>query len=54
MNESILRSLQETETESEGAQFMSKLSVFKNKKYSYIYNNFVSAQVLEILFPSLN
>lgn len=35
-------------------QFIIQLSVFKKKKYSYFYNNFVSVQVPEIMFPNLN
>ena len=33
---------------------MIKLSVFKKKKCSYLYNNFVTDKVPEILFPSLH
>ena len=35
-------------------QFIIQLSVFKKKKYLYFYNNFVSVQVPEIMFPNLN
>ena len=37
-----------------GIQFMIKLPVFKKNKFSYLYYIFVSVQVLEMLFTSLN
>ena len=36
-----------------GTHFMIKLQVFMKKKCSYLNNNFLSVQVLKILFPSL-
>ena len=40
--------------EGEGTQFKIKLPVFKKNIYLHLYNDFVSVEMLEILFPSLN
>ena len=37
-----------------GTELMIKLPIFKKRKCSCLYNNFVSVWVLETLFPSLN